>query len=209
MRNENVVVHGTIPCNYRYKAYHTIFSYTFDGPTRVSELLSFHDNIGNFIPRSERGIHKCDFNFRRLCRMIASCLIISILIGQGMSFSPSASLRKWDIPTSTKMHSAMERLHDPSTNAFGPLEHIYSLSEIDDITHKIEDDEWTALGSAIAESMLEMILDVGSGALKRMGWVERISITNNIAEEVSKTVTVGGFICLLIKSDVRISIKQL
>jgi len=83
----------------------------------------------------------------------------------------------------------MERLHDPSTNAFGPLEHLYSLAEIDEITHKIEDDEWTALGSAIAEAMLEMILDVGSGALKRMGWVERMSITNKVAEDVSKTVT--------------------
>jgi hypothetical protein len=103
----------------------------------------------------------------------------------------------------------MERLHDPSTNAFGPLEHIYSLAEIDEITHKIADDEWTALGSAIAETMLEMILDVGSGALKRMGWVERMSITNKVAEDVSNTVTVGGFICLLFNSDVRISMKHL
>ncbi|KAL3796761.1 hypothetical protein HJC23_010908 [Cyclotella cryptica] len=121
--------------------------------------------------------------------MIASCFLISILIGHGMSFSRSASLQKRNAPASTKMFSAMERLHDPSTNAFGPLENVYSLIEIDEITHKIEDDEWAALGSAIAETMLEMILDVGSGALKRMGWVERMSVTNKVAEDVSQTVT--------------------
>jgi hypothetical protein len=116
-----------------------------------------------------------------------------LLFGQAVAFSPCALHRAAKVSVPTKIFSAMERLHNPSTNAFGPLEHIYSLAEIDDITHKIQDDEWMALGSAIAESMLEMILDVGSGPLKRMGWVEKMSITNRIAENVSKTVKVSNF----------------
>ena len=90
------------------------------------------------------------------------------------------------------MHNAMERLHDPSTNAFGPVEHIYSLADIDTITHKIEDDEWTALGSSIAESLLETVLDVCSFALRRMSWVDRMDITNQVAVDVSKTVEVSS-----------------
>ena len=81
----------------------------------------------------------------------------------------------------------MERLHDPSTNAF-QVEHVYSLRDIDRITQKIADDEWSALGSVIAETMLETILDVGDDALKQRGWVERMSLTNRIAEEVSSVV---------------------
>jgi len=83
----------------------------------------------------------------------------------------------------------MERLHNPSTNSvFGSLEHIFSLKEIDTITQKIADDEWTALGSVMAESMLEMILEVGENALNQRGWVERMSVINRIAEEVSSAV---------------------
>lgn len=84
----------------------------------------------------------------------------------------------------------MERLHDPSTNAYGRVEHVYSLNEIGIITKKISDDEWTALGSVIAETMLETILDVGDDALNRRGWVERTTVTNRIAEEVSSAVEV-------------------
>jgi len=85
----------------------------------------------------------------------------------------------------------MERLHNPSTNpVFGSLEHIFSLKEIDTITQKIADDEWTALGSVMAESMLEMILEVGENALNQRGWVERMSVINRIAEEVSSAVEV-------------------
>lgn len=86
------------------------------------------------------------------------------------------------------MLAAMERLHDPSTNSYGRAEHIYSLRDIDAITRTIGDDEWTALGSAIAEAMYETILDVGDDALGQRGWVERMSVTNRIAEEVSKSV---------------------
>jgi len=82
----------------------------------------------------------------------------------------------------------MERLHDPSTNAYGQIEHVYSLREIGIITDKIRDDEWSALGSVIAENIFETILDVGDVALNRRGWVERTSITNAIAEGVASAV---------------------
>jgi hypothetical protein len=85
----------------------------------------------------------------------------------------------------------MERLHDPSTNAYGRIEHVYSLREIGIITDKIRNDEWSALGSIIAENLLETILDVGDVALNRRGWVERTSITNAIAEGISSAVEVS------------------
>ena len=59
---------------------------------------------------------------------------------------------------STKISGAMERLHDPSTNAYGPVEHVYSLHDIDVITQTIYDDEWTCLGSVIAETRFKTIL---------------------------------------------------
>jgi hypothetical protein len=92
--------------------------------------------------------------------------------------------------TTTGLSSAMERLHDPSTNAYGRVEHVYSNREIGTIAQKIHDDEWTALGSVIAETILETILDVGDDALSRRGWVERTTVTNRIAEEVSSAVEV-------------------
>jgi len=82
----------------------------------------------------------------------------------------------------------MERLHDPSTNAFGKVEHVYSLRDIDVITQRIADDEWAALGSVVAESMYETILEVGEEALNRRGWVDRMSLTSRIAENVSDAV---------------------
>lgn len=92
----------------------------------------------------------------------------------------------------------MERLHDTSTNAFGPIEHVYSLNDIDYVTRKIAEDEWMALGTAIAEAMYEMILDVGDEALHKMGFVERMSVTDKIAEDVTCTVEVSEFdICSL------------
>jgi len=45
-----------------------------------------------------------------------------------------------------------------------------------------------ALGTAIAEAMYEMILDVGDEALYKMGFVERMSVTNKIAEDVTAAV---------------------
>lgn len=120
--------------------------------------------------------------------MLTSLFILPILAFEAKAFAPSFP-RSYSITVApTKLFSAMERLHDPSTNSFGALEHVYSLAEIDRITHKIEDDEWMALGSVVAESLLETILDICSDALRRMGWVERMSITNKIAEDVSKTV---------------------
>ena len=82
----------------------------------------------------------------------------------------------------------MERLHDPSTNAYGRVEHVYSPREVGKITEKISDDEWMALRSVIAKTMLKMTLNVGDGALRRRGWVERTTVTNRIADEVSSTV---------------------
>lgn len=121
--------------------------------------------------------------------MLTSPFVL-ILAVPVMSFAPSSSNPKRIAPVPTKLYSAMERLHDPSTNAYGPLEHVYSIAEIHHITHKIEDDEWMALGSAIAEKLLETVLDVCSSALKRMGWVERMSVTNKVADDVSKAVKV-------------------
>jgi hypothetical protein len=85
----------------------------------------------------------------------------------------------------------MERLHDTSTNGFGPIEHVYSLKDIDYVTRKIAEDEWMALGTAIAEAMYEMILDVGDEALHEMGFVERMSVTDKIAEDVTSAVEVS------------------
>ena len=45
--------------------------------------------------------------------------------------------------------------------------------------------------SVTAETMLEMILDMGSG-VRRIGWIESC-ITNTVAEDTSSTVMVGGF----------------
>ena len=89
------------------------------------------------------------------------------------------------------LFSAMERLHDTSTNAFGPIEHVYSHNDIDYVTRKIAEDEWMALGTAIAEAMYEMILDVSDEALHEMGFVERMTVTNKIAEDVTRAVEVS------------------
>jgi hypothetical protein len=124
-----------------------------------------------------------------------SVLLLIISIDGAFSFCP-----RWVHPctisiittnTQTELSSAMERLHDPSTNAYGRIEHVYSLREIGIITDKIRNDEWSALGSIIAENLLETILDVGDVALNRRGWVERTSITNAIAEGISSAVEVS------------------
>jgi hypothetical protein len=120
--------------------------------------------------------------------MLSSLAVFSVLVARVTAFSPGLSDHKVHVTSSTRIYNAMERLHDPSTNAFGPLEHVYSMAEIDGITHKIEDDEWMALGSAIAESTLETILDVCSGVLKKMGWVEKMNVVNKVAQDISKTV---------------------
>ena len=83
----------------------------------------------------------------------------------------------------------MECLHHPTTAAKAyPVEHVYSLQEIDQITNKIAADEWAALGSVIAEQMLEMILDIGKEALCQRPGVDRMRITDKIAEEISNDV---------------------
>jgi hypothetical protein len=96
----------------------------------------------------------------------------------------------------TVLPSAMERLHDPSTNAYGCVEHVYSPCEVSVITQKISNNEWTAIRSIIAETMLETILDVGDDALKKRGWVERTTVTNRIAKEVTSTVDVSCHLLL-------------
>lgn len=88
----------------------------------------------------------------------------------------------------TGLFSAMERLHDPSANPYGSVEHVYSIRDIEVVTQKIADDEWTGLGSVIAETMFETILDVGDDALGEMSWVDSMSLTDRIAEEVSSSV---------------------
>ena len=98
----------------------------------------------------------------------------------------------------TARFNAMERLHKPATNAFGTMEHIYTLHDIDEITRKIANDEWMALGSTIAEAMLETILDVSGDVLKRMRKDERVKITERIGEEISRAVEVCLFVPLLI-----------
>ena len=82
----------------------------------------------------------------------------------------------------------MERLHDPSTNAYSHVEHLYSPREVGEITEKISDNEWTALGSVISETMLKTTLNVRDGTLRRRGWVERTTVTNRITNEVSSAV---------------------
>ncbi len=52
------------------------------------------------------------------------------------------------------------------------------------------------LGTAIAEAMYEMILDVGDEALHEMGFVERMSVTDKIAEDVTSAVEVSE-VCML------------
>eukprot|EP00569_Conticribra_weissflogii_P000690 CAMPEP_0171357386 /NCGR_PEP_ID=MMETSP0878-20121228/46213_1 /TAXON_ID=67004 /ORGANISM="Thalassiosira weissflogii, Strain CCMP1336" /LENGTH=263 /DNA_ID=CAMNT_0011863429 /DNA_START=222 /DNA_END=1013 /DNA_ORIENTATION=- len=82
----------------------------------------------------------------------------------------------------------MERLHDPSANTYDPLEHVYCLDDINEITKKVADDEWIALGSAIAEAMLETILDIGTDALKAMGREERATSQERMAKDISNAV---------------------
>eukprot|EP00986_Skeletonema_menzelii_P011473 scaffold5909_cov150-Skeletonema_menzelii.AAC.3 len=105
-----------------------------------------------------------------------------------MAPSHRQQLTSYKQTTTTSLFSAMERLHDTSTNAFGQIEHVYSFSDIDYVTRKIAEDEWMALGTAIAEAMYEMILDVGDEALHEMGFVERMSVTDKIAEDVTSAV---------------------
>lgn len=120
------------------------------------------------------------------------------MIAPARSFLPVISLLpQLTSKQPTALLSAMERLHDTSTNAFGPIEHIYSLNDIDYVTRKIAEDEWMALGTAIAEAMYEMILDVGDEALHEMGFVERMSVTNKIAEDVTSAVEVSKVLLLL------------
>ena len=114
--------------------------------------------------------------------IVSSCGIVS-------SFSPSICSShhiKLVASPNTKLYSAMECLHHPSKPY--PVEHVYSLKEIEQITNKIANDEWAALGSVIAEQMLEMILDVGDEALAQRPGVDRMMITDKIAEEISNDV---------------------
>ena len=83
-----------------------------------------------------------------------------------------------------------------STNAYSSVEHVYSPHKVGVITQKISDSEWMAIGSVIAETMLKTILDVGGDVLKKRGWVERTTVTNRIAKEVSSTVEVSCYLLL-------------
>ena len=120
--------------------------------------------------------------FLLLCMIVPSTSFVSPVTSRHEQFTSKQS---------TSLFSAMERLHDTSTNGFGPIEHVYSLKDIDYITRKIAEDEWMALGTAIAEAMYEMILDVGDEALHEMGFVERMSVTDKIAEDVTSAVEVS------------------
>ena len=119
--------------------------------------------------------------------MKTTFLLLCMIVPSTSFVSPVTSRSK----QSTSLFSAMERLHDTSTNGFGPIEHVYSLKDIDYVTRKIAEDEWMALGTAIAEAMYEMILDVGDEALHEMGFVERMSVTDKIAEDVTSAVEVS------------------
>eukprot|EP00984_Skeletonema_dohrnii_P013798 scaffold5751_cov115-Skeletonema_dohrnii-CCMP3373.AAC.3 len=116
-------------------------------------------------------------------------LLLCMIVPSTSFVSPVTSRREqFTSKQPTSLFSAMERLHDTSTNGFGPIEHVYSLKDIDYVTRKIAEDEWMALGTAIAEAMYEMILDVGDEALHEMGFVERMSVTDKIAEDVTSAV---------------------
>ena len=91
----------------------------------------------------------------------------------------------------TVLPSDMERLHDPSSNAYGRMEHVYSSHKVGVITPKISDNKWMAIGSVIAETMLETILDARDDALKKREWVKRTTVMNRIAKEVSSAVEVS------------------
>ena len=96
----------------------------------------------------------------------------------------------------TVLSSAMERLHDLFTNVYGHVEHVYSPCKVGVITQKISNDNLTAIGSVIANTMLTKILDVGDGVLKKRGWVERTTVTNRIAKEVSNAME--AILCCLL-----------
>eukprot|EP01083_Nonionella_stella_P246562 855851_1 len=114
--------------------------------------------------------------------LLRTAIIVLSSSGIVPSFSPLiCSSHHIKSSASTKVFSAMECLHHPAT-AY-PIEHVYSLQEIAQITNKIANDEWTALGSVIAEQMLEMILDIGNEALAQRPGVDRMRITDKIAEE--------------------------
>mmetsp|Transcript_17977 Transcript_17977/g.27374 ORF Transcript_17977/g.27374 Transcript_17977/m.27374 type:complete len:131 (+) Transcript_17977:124-516(+) len=124
--------------------------------------------------------------------MKTTFLLLCMIVPSTSFVSPVTSRREqFTSKQPTSLFSAMERLHDTSTNGFGPIEHVYSLKDIDYITRKIAEDEWMALGTAIAEAMYEMILDVGDEALHEMGFVERMSVTDKIAEDVTSAVEVS------------------
>lgn len=118
-------------------------------------------------------------------------LFLFCTIFPATAFLPSEIFSRPGIKQPIVLFSAMERLHDTSTNAFGEIEHVYSLNDIDDITRKIADDEWMALGTAIAEAMYEMILEVSEEALHEMGFVQRMTVTNKISEDVASAVEVS------------------
>ena len=92
----------------------------------------------------------------------------------------------------------MEHLHDASPNRFGPVEHVYSLKDIDLITRKLADDEWAALGTQIAEAIYEMILNLSEEALHEMSFSERAVMTNKVAENVASDVEVSTSYLILL-----------
>lgn len=120
-------------------------------------------------------------------------IIIFFLIVPATSFVSTASIHRNQFTNEnpTAVFSAMEHLHDSSANRFGPVEHVYSLKDIDLVTRKIADDEWSALATQIAEDIYEMILDVSEEALHEMSFSERAVMTNEVAENVASGVEVS------------------
>ena len=45
-------------------------------------------------------------------------------------------------------------------------------------------------GSVIADCMLEVVLDIGDAVLQKMSFVDEVTLTNRIADEVSNAVEV-------------------
>lgn len=96
-------------------------------------------------------------------------------------------------PASRTVLNAIERLHDGPTNCYGPLEHVYSLKDINTVTLKVSDDEWTALGIVVAESVLETVVDFSGVFLEQMQGADRDNFTRSLSYKISETVTTEFF----------------
>ena len=158
----------------------------------VCTTLCIHAMIGLIISLLANRTHTPTMT----CQTALLFLLVASASTEVSSFAPQSHrsrLAHPTIPPAYTQLAAMERLHDTSTNSYS-IEHVYTHRDIDFITRRIARDEWTALGSVIAETMHETILDVGNDALKQRSWTDRITLTDRIAEEVSSAVEVSSFL---------------